>query len=1004
MADIVGAIFGALSCICGTPTCNCIDQHRNFNDDVDELRRKLDSLTSQKQEIESRIQEAEARGGQMVRQQVQEWLKQAEEINVKLRAFLERVQGVKWYKRACLDRLVCRKINMLKELLDKGGFPEGLVIERAPAHGNIIPTENLVGEISTKEEIWRYLMGDEVGMIGVCGIGGVGKTTIMENLHNDLQKETRFEKVIWVTVSHPLNVFKLQKKIAHAMGERLRDDEEVKMRAAALMEIMTRVRYVVILDDVWQKFSLKEVGIPVPNVQNGCKVVVTGRSIEICSYLCCKIVEVKPLSQEESLKLFLDTIGDGVLQVPGLEEILKLIVEECAGLPLAIVVIAGSMRRVDDVNVWRNALTELQDRVSSVKDSNDEIFMRLRFSFDRLDSLQVKSCFLYCSLFREDYVFSKRELIECWIDEGLICGLPSREAACNRGHAIVDRLEKNFLLEKDTVQSSTSPGGHSFGSYGAKMHDVVRDMAIIDIGPEFGYMIKAGMNLIELPDEHGWVKDPKKLSLMENNILKVPPSLSPKCLSLSTLILSSNPNLSEIPESFFGEMLALKVLDLSNTAIETLPNSISKLENLSALRLQHCMKLKYLPSLANLRGLKKLDLHKAGIEVVPHGMGMLISLEYLDLLFCQNLKVIPTGILPNLSSLQYLGVCCLQGLQYLGVICLRETSIMRNLEEVARLKKLETLECQFDGIQDFNHFVNKFKDFQSAIAYSLGVGPARDMMRWSKYELVIIECEIGEECVALPNNLEDLWIIEGRNMRSSLNKTVMLEMEANELRRCCIWKSEEIECVVELDSSSSSSSLCCPVLDKLELLDLQMLPKLCELVRVERATTPLHIFSNLKELSIEDCLGMRKLLPLELQQALQNLEKIFVHGCDQMEEIIASSDSDASSDKFIFPKLRILKLIRLPQLKSICSAKGVMVCDSIEEIGIRRCRELKRIPVQLPLLDNGQASPPPRLREIRIDEESKEWWESVEWDHPNAKNLLKPFLKYSNIWWDLGVK
>ncbi|GLT30866.1 hypothetical protein SLA2020_056480 [Shorea laevis] len=559
-------------------------------------------------------------------------------------------------------------------------------------------------------------MGDEVGMIGVCGIGGVGKTTIMKNLHNDLQRETRFEKVIWVIVSHPLNVFELQKKIANAMGERLRDDEEVMMRAAALMEIMRRMRYVVILDDVWQTFSLKEVGIPDPNVQNGCKVVVTSRSIEVCSYLCCKIVKVKPLSQEESLKLFVDTVGDGVLQVPGLEEILKLIVEECAGLPLAIVVIAGSMRGVDDVNVWRNALTELQVRVSSVKDSNDEIFKRLRFSFDRLDSLQVKSCFLYCSLFQEDYVFSRRELIECWIDEGLIDGLPSREVACNRGHAIVDRLEKNFLLEKETFQSSI--GGYSFGSDGAKMHDVVRDMAIIGIGPEFGYMITAGMNLVELPDEHGWVKDPKKLSLMENNILKVPHNLPPKCLSLSTLILSSNPNLSEISESFFGEMLALKVLDLSNTAIETLPNSISKLENLYALRLQHCMKLKYLPSLANLRGLKKLDLHEAGIEVVPQGMGMLISLEYLDLLFCQNLKKIPIRILPNLSSLQYLGVCCLQ-----------ETTIIRNLEEVARLKKLETLECQFDGIQDFNHFVNKFKDFQSAIAYSLGVGTTRDMIR-----------------------------------------------------------------------------------------------------------------------------------------------------------------------------------------------------------------------------------------------------------------------------------
>ncbi|GLU05985.1 hypothetical protein SLE2022_230550 [Rubroshorea leprosula] len=710
--------------------------------------------------------------------------------------------------------------------------------------------------------------------------------------------------------------------------------------------------------------------------------------------MSCKIVKVQPLLQKESLKLFLDTVGDGVLKVPGLEEILKLIVKECAGLPLAIVVIAGSMRGVDDVNVWENALIELRDRVRSVRDSNDEIFKRLRFSFDRLDSLEVKNCFLYCSFFKEDYVFSRRELIECWIDEGLIGGSPSREAAYKRGHAIIDRLEKNFLLERDCL--------FPFGIAGAKMHDIVRDMAIISIGPEFGYMIKAGMNLVELPDEHGWVKDPKKLSLMANDILKVPLSLSPKCSTLSTLILSSNSNLSEIPKSFFGEMLVLKVLDLSSTAIETLPNSISKLENLSALRLQLCKKLKYLPSLANLRGLKKLDLRKAGIEEVPQGMEMLISLEYLDLLFCPNLKKIPTGILLNLSSLQYLAVCCL-----------RETKIVRNFEELARLKKLETLECNFDDIQDFNYVVNEFKDFQTAIAYSLLVGSAEDMPRKSKHELVITDCEIGEKGIVLPNKLEYLSITRLKNMGSSLSKRVLLE-KANELRTCNIHFCEEIECVLELDSSSSSSSSSlwrCFVFDKLEGLWLHGLPRLCELVRVEGEATPSHVFSNLKNLCVAQCSGIRKLLPLELLQTLQNLESISVLLCDQMEEIIASLDSDASSsdsdasssdsdasssDKFTFtfPKLRELRLSSLPQLKSICSAKGVMVCNSIETIKMRGCPKLKRIPVQLPQLDNGQPSPPPHLKEIEIYKSSKEWWESVELDHPNAKNLLQSFLKY----------
>ncbi|GLU15298.1 hypothetical protein SLE2022_318000 [Rubroshorea leprosula] len=967
-----------------------VDCHRKLEEDLNEFRNEFQLLKRRKIDVKSRIQ-AEVHPGQVVKQEVRGWLNDVRKIKKDIQDVEERARRVSYFQRASLDKLVREKVEVVKRIQEGGIFNEGLVIDRAPARGVIIPTEDLVGEISTKEEIWGYLMGDEVGMIGVCGIGGVGKTTIMKNLQNDLLRENRFQKVIWVTVSHPLNFFELQKKIARDMGESLPEDEDVMMRAAALMQIMRRVRYVVILDDVWDTFSLNDVGIPDPKTQNMCKVVITSRSIEVCSYLCCKIVEVQPLSQEESLKLFLNTVGNGVSQVPGLEDILKLIVKECAGLPLAIVVIAGSMRGVNDVNVWRNALTELQDRVKSVKNSNDEIFKRLRFSFDRLDSLELQNCFLYCSLFQEDYVFSRRELIEGLIDEGLVDRSLSREATYNRGHAIIDRLEKNFLLVKHIFHSGLfyySNGQISFVSAAVKMHDVVRDMAIRSIGPEFGYMIKAGMNWVELPDEHGWVKDPKKLSLMENNILKVPLSLSPKCSTLTTLILSSNPNLSEIPESFFDEMLALKVLNLSNTAVETLPNSISKLKNLSTLRLQLCKKLKYLPSLANLKGLKKLDLHGARIEVVPQGMRMLISLEYLDLLFCPNLKEIPTGILPNLSSLQYLAVSCL-----------RETTTVRNFEEVARLKKLETVECQFDGIQDFNYFVNKFKDFLSATAYSLVVGTAEDMIRQGKYELVITDCEIGEEWIVLPNNLEDLWIIGGKNIRSSLSKTTMLE-KANELKRCGIIGSEEIECVFEL--GSSSSSLCCPVLDKLELLELRQLPRLCELVRVERVETPPHVFSNLKQLEIIQCWGLRKLLPLELIQALQNLEEIIVLTCDQIEEIIASSDLDASSsDKFTFtfPKLRELRLWNLPQLKSICSAKGVMVCNSIEKIVMSGCPELKRIPVQLPQLDNGQPSPPPHLKEIKIGEQSKEWWETVEWDHPDAKNLFQPFLKYSNRWW-----
>ncbi|GLU15399.1 hypothetical protein SLE2022_318940 [Rubroshorea leprosula] len=961
-----------------------VDCHRKLEEDLNGIRSEFQVLKRRKIDVKSRIQ-AEVHSGQVVKQEVRGWLKDVRKIEKDIQDVEERARRVSYFQRASLDKLVREKVEVVRRIQERGIFNEGLVIERAQARGLIIPTENLVGEISTKDVIWEYLMGDEVGMIGVCGIGGVGKTTIMKNLYNDLQRETRFEKVIWVTVSHPLNVFELQKKIAGAMGERLPEDEEVMMRAAALMDKMRRVKFVLILDDVWEKFSLKDVGIPEPRMQNGCKVVITSRLGDVCNYLDCKIVKVQPLSKEESLTLFLNKVGHDVLKISGLEEILKLIVNECAGLPLAIVVIAGSMKGVVDIKVWRNALTELQKGVKSVKGSDDEIFVRLRFSYDRLKCLEIQKCFLYCSLFPEDYEFPRKELIEGWIDEGLIDELGSRQAAYERGHAILNSLQQNCLLEECVGSDDVMR---------VKMHDVVRDMAIKSIGPGFGYMVKAGTKLKKVPNESEWARDLKKVSLMANDISNIPVALSPKCPWLSTLILSDNPNLSEIPSSFFEEIVELKVLDLSGTGIEALPDSISNLVNLSALRLRECERLMYLPSLAKLRALKKLDLHNAWIKVVPLGLETLVSLEYLDL-FCRNLEEIPTGILPKLSSLQYL------------VVYPRSRITKgRNLEEVARLSKIESLECGMDSIQDFNYLVNKSKDFESLTAYSLQLTTGdKDLTPFGFFDevddqyqcrVLIFECEIGEECIVLPDKLEDLSITDCKNMknmRRSLNKSVLLE-NATKLRSCVIWDSEGIECMVELDSSSSS--LCCPVLEKLERLNLVRLPNFSVLVRVEGVATPPHIFSNLKFLVIHSCSGMRNLFPLELHHAFQNLEEIDVSWCEQMEEIIALSDSDASSDKFTFPKLRKLQLSFLGQLKSICSAKGLMVCDSIEEIKIWACQELKRIPLQLPLLDNGQPSPPPCLRIIAIDGKSKEWWESVvELDHPNAKNILQPFLEFS---------
>ncbi|XVF70472.1 hypothetical protein PTKIN_Ptkin11bG0164200 [Pterospermum kingtungense] len=594
--DLVAPIFEVIKCFAG-PTRRYIKHHLQLQNDMNDLTIKMKALNDRKQDLELR-KDAEVRCRKVVKKEVDNWFEDVRRINSEVEKIEEKFRVVSCFSRARLGKLVTQKIKEVKAIYQQGSFPDGIAVDGPPAIGVTLRT-SLEGEIYVKDQIWGYLMGDAVAMIGVCGMGGIGKTTIMKHINNQvLEKSDRFEKVIWITASKELNIFKLQEDIANSMKESLPTDE--LERAATLKDILEEKRFVLILDDVWKRFSLLDVGIPSPTLGQGRKVVITSRSIEVCKSLGCEVVKVQPLSKEESMNLFLNHVGHSVVDDLSFMEIVNLIVEQCGGLPLAIVTIAGSMKGVDDMCEWRNALNELRERVRSVKGLDVEIFERLKFSYDRLRDPRIQNCFLYCSLYPEDYEIYKVELIENWIDDGLLDGFGTRQGKHDRGHSILNVLQNNCLLER---------GIDGYLGEQVKMHDVLRDMAL-DIkseGPKF--MVKASMQLKELPGKNEWTVNLEKVSLMHNSIFgEIPPHITPGCPDLSTLLLQRNHGLRSIPDSFFKHMPGLKVLNLSSTQITALPDSILNLKNLNALILVQCFMLRYLPSLAKLRALRKLDL------------------------------------------------------------------------------------------------------------------------------------------------------------------------------------------------------------------------------------------------------------------------------------------------------------------------------------------------------------------------------------------------------------
>ncbi|KAK6230429.1 hypothetical protein QUC31_001947, partial [Theobroma cacao] len=485
----------------------------------------------------------------------------------------------------------------------------------------------------------------------------------------------------------------------------------------------------------------------------------------------------------------------------------------------------------------------------------------------------------------------------------------------------------------------------------------------------------------EPPNEHKWTESVEKVSLMDYPNLKIPPHISPECPNLSTMILHEC-GLRTIPESFFKHMLGLKVLDLSGNEIVDLPKSISNMENLNALILSNCDKLQYVPSLAKLKALRKLDISCTRIEEVPPGIEMLENLRYLCL-WSENLKELPVGIFSKISHIQCL---IIKGLHLMG-------------EEVGKLRKLEYVSCSFCDMQEFKKYAESTQGKWPTYFY-FQVGPLVDIYIGDSPNFKEIEKKVEftnleiERCddIVLPNDLHTLHF-KGCNDFKCLSN-ILLFPEATDLKICQIEECEGIEYVVDLSLSS------CNALHNMEELTLGKLRNLREVVRIggaveiestSHAPTPPAFFSSLKTLYLYSCSKIKKLFPVELSEGLQNLEEITVHYCEEMEEIIASEEEKEENHKgegttFILPKLKSLELCSLPKLKSISSGGLLIPADSLQNLKILDCPEVKRIPLSLRRVENGQPSPP--LKTFCVG--PGEWWESVEWDHPDAKDVLSP--------------
>jgi disease resistance protein RPS2 len=185
--------------------------------------------------------------------------------------------------------------------------------------------------------------------------------------------------------------------------------------------------------------------------------------------MCCQEkIKVEPLSEDEAWTLFMEKLGLNVELPSEVIEIAKSVAKECTGLPLWIITMAGSMRQVDDIGQWRNAMEKLKASKIGKGDMEADIFKIIEFSYMNLNDSALQQAFLYCALFPVDSGISREDLVEYMIVEGIVAKRKSRQAESDKGHAMLNKLENACLIESCTRE----------GYRCVRMNTLVRDMAI----------------------------------------------------------------------------------------------------------------------------------------------------------------------------------------------------------------------------------------------------------------------------------------------------------------------------------------------------------------------------------------------------------------------------------------------------------------------------------------------------------------------------------------------